>query len=937
MSTARYKLYKQKVYDLVRTLVIKSDYSVSAMNEDLIQYGYNVNLNQPETWKYYMNLAGEYHESDTLMQVTSLDTLETIDFTKDNLAIHRATAREYKVGSSYYRDLVRSFPEQEDLIQGIIHPIDIDDAIVAEDGDILYYDASLVEVNEYDLITRLQEWIHGFLSRWFVSAYSVVDDLYTASVWAAMYQGMIVKVLNIRLSNCRTERVHSYHMREYLASHGRLDKYIDALSTKQALFLYRNILHIRRNAGKQETLELLTKWIMTDRGLPISGFNMSHDLTDMPEEILPIAELIQEPINFPQLGGQSDTTSIENMLIKEFPSAKDNSEIFADELVDTTDRMRSADISSTPTKIIESNVIDLSNRTPLLLDDFLVNHWLYYASLGRYTTFISVTNPATGEVYRLTALEAFVFCLYCLNRSRSLNENETVGTTPVVLEDIPAVLKAINIRLVDVPTETQLRAICDNSIVSDEHFARAQEDISPVGVYISTENFLLAVTEVHQRALAHRRQYVVCEDMYVRGHVEALTQRFYASVDCDLQTGVGATTYADFFNDRSIDVSGLSAVDFGTMADDLLKEATGANLNNTRSVGELQRSMVSLMEQLSSYSVQYISNLSTSPYRVLDWADIRLGKISAKEYALQYLPNNDIDITKIDARIYSGSEDLDIIPEGYEEAASSKYHYEVHLDAGPGFISSATYTTDIIIDVAPVGISNYQVLGFDIPDNFPVNQLAGLVTEPFGAALVNALRDNVLDGFGSVEMAGLLPAQFTADELDGLVTTQAIADLSTQFLYDTLDGLGTPTVNARLSAYLPVTNLNGFGVTVPEVSLPASMSRSVLDGLLSTEDPAELSQYLPVSTLGGFSATTAIVSLPHVMHRNTLGGLVVQQPLADIAAGMQVSYLDGFDRHDAEVNLPLIFADQIHAGLEVYPLPADITLFLDNEVLDGFS
>ena len=894
MSTARYNLYRQKVYDLVKTLVIKSDDTVAAINEDLIQYGYTVNLNQPESWKYYMNMAGEYHESDALMQVTSLDTLELIDFTKENLAIHRATAREYVAGSSYYRDLVRRFPEQEDLIIGIIHPIDKDDAIAAEDGDILYYDKGLVEANEYDLIPRLQDWIHGFLHRWYVAGYGNSDDLYVASCWGVMYEHMPSAVLNIRLSNCRTEKVHSYHIREYLASNGRLDKYLDYLTTKQALFLYRNILHIRKHSGKQETLELLTQWIMTERGLPISGFNMSHNLSDMPDDILPTPELIQEPINFPQLGGRSDTTTIENMLIKEFPKAKDNSEVFAGELVETTERMASAGVDSVPTKIIESNVIDLSNRTPLLLEEFLLNHWLYWASLDRYSAFISVTNPGTGEVYRLTAIEAFVLCLYCINNSSTLNESETEGTSPATLTNIPETIKAINIRLINVPTEAQLRAICDNTIVSDQHFAKAQEDIVPVGVYISTESFLLAVTDIHKRALAHRRQYVVCEDMYERGHVEALTQRFYASVDCELQSNVGATTYAEFFEDRSIDLTGLSSVDFETMANDLLEEATGANLDNTRSVGELQRAMIGLMEQLSSYSVQYISNLSTSPYRVLDWADIRLGKLSGKEYVEAYLPNNDIDVTRYDSRIYAGNNDLDIIPEGYEESATGKVYSEIDMDAGPDFVSNSTFSENISVDTSAVRFNNYRVLGFDLPDNFIQPELDGLQVVPFGAALRNVLLNNMLNGFGQVTLPGLLSTHFDQNVLDGLGLHTASAALSTQFVNDVLNGLGIPDVAGDLSQYLPANYLNGFGSVNLATYLPGIMRANVLNGLVTEDPSADVTVYFNNQVLNGLNQISPFVPLSDVV---PVGGVSGVDGGGDLTGGSDSIFLAMVNNH----------------------------------------
>jgi hypothetical protein len=204
VSKAQYDIYRRKVLDLTRTLVVKSSASADAINHELVALGQEVHDNDPESWKYYLHLAGEYHYTDTQMTIKSLDTSEEILFTKESLTHHLATTREYRLFGSYYRALVNRYPDQEDLIRGILNPVDMETAIAAVDGQILYYDQELVESNEENLIPKLENWCKVFSRRWLVRAYAQVDDLYVPAHLATMYMLIPSVVMNIRLGNCHT-------------------------------------------------------------------------------------------------------------------------------------------------------------------------------------------------------------------------------------------------------------------------------------------------------------------------------------------------------------------------------------------------------------------------------------------------------------------------------------------------------------------------------------------------------------------------------------------------------------------------------------------------------------------------------------------------------------------------------------------------------------
>ena len=158
MINNHYQLYVDNTLSLAETIVIKFEAAAEALNLAVIsQNGYAAVDNETKSsWKYYQNISGQYHFTDTMIQVNSLDLAERIDFTADNLKVHTATRKAYEYGSRYYRDLLQQYPDQELLILGILYPCDIDQAIAAVDGTILTYPAKYVEASEYTFIFKLQ-------------------------------------------------------------------------------------------------------------------------------------------------------------------------------------------------------------------------------------------------------------------------------------------------------------------------------------------------------------------------------------------------------------------------------------------------------------------------------------------------------------------------------------------------------------------------------------------------------------------------------------------------------------------------------------------------------------------------------------------------------------------------------------------------------------
>lgn len=682
MSQAQYEIYRSSVMALVRSLIIKNSASAEAINTALESGGIRVNSADPASWKYYLNLNGQYHSTDTKMQVTSLDTLQTIDFTKEVLAEHRTTLSEYKFGSRYYNTLVERFPDQEALIQGIINPVDIPTAIAAEDGEILYYDQSLVEENETNLIPLTSKWLKQQISRWDVVAYREVDDLYAAYLLATLVMLLPAVVMNLRLDNCHTLYAHSYHIREFLASHGRLDYYVDYLTKKQMLWLYRDVRYLARNAGQEKTFETLVQNVMTDRGLPLAEWRMRHNVKDLAETLRPEVEFSRKTLNFDYNNAGSDTRTIGQMLDRESGMAPGNIAVQADAEVEVEGQMANSISNRLTTKVLESSILDLTDATPFTLSDSLLNHWIYLANNGRYNSVVTVDNPKTGGAFTLNMEEAFLVFLYAYNLSNGIE-----------LKEMP-LLQAMTVRRLPLPTRSEVYDIVDLNLVPKRVIDQMMDGMIALGSYISVPSFYDAVSTIHEEKMRQRAIYSNVEHYLGRGQAEAAMRHLYGDYPIQIGKSSGFTHYSDWFNDKGLDVPTYSMLEADLLANQIYAYCTGQSLKVARSLKELQAAMLRLMAQMSSYSIQFLQSINSTPISVVENPLVRPGDQTGYVRHTDYAQVIDTDLQDIQS-YRKHTEKLDLA--------------EITLDQKPNAYWRSEACMDISLDVETYGRGSHTI------------------------------------------------------------------------------------------------------------------------------------------------------------------------------------------------------------------------------------
>lgn len=612
MSNAHYKIYQQKNLSLNTSLFIHTPLIAEVINNNLREYGYEV-LEDPLTWKYYHNISGNYHYRDIEMTIVSHDTLEEIVFSKENLDIHRGTKLDYLSDDSLVRSLISRYPDQEMLIRRILNPIDPELALRAPEGTILYHDASLVESNEIDLMEDLQGFVYRFFRRWNVNRHSIIDDLAPAAFLGILYTMTYGIISNIRKSKCLTRQAHSYHIREYLRSNGGLDKYLDILTKKQMLYLYKNIKYIRKNAGKGEVFEELVKNLMTDIGLPLATYDIKHNIETVgPDGGSHYTYFVRRPINYLDVERIDDKLPIIKVLDKQDDVASLNKKYKPDEMEYLTDKARHAP-SELHTKVMESDVLDVGEGSPYTKERSLIDYWFYLSSKDMYTSYVTISNPVGTEDISLVVKDAAILALYCALKSQN-----------IIVDYIPVYnLKAV--RRTTMPTWEQVRALAPREVIPDGFIDIIMDNNIEIKDYSSTPAFRETAIALHDRLQVHRIHTGIYGNPIKAVSAMIATMSLYNTTSISLGTG----SYDEWLLSKGLDLSDLDADDFKLLYNSIVKECIGRP-DDEKTLADIQKGIVSLIESLSSYNIQFITNINEDPIVFHDRMNISPMRFTSK-------------------------------------------------------------------------------------------------------------------------------------------------------------------------------------------------------------------------------------------------------------------------------------------------------------------
>ena len=594
MKNIDFDVYLTNTLRLAGSLVIKMEELAKRDNYLLESSGYPVSADKRQ-WRYYMNLNGDYHPTDDVMYVNSSDTEERIVFSKENLALHKATLREYKSQGYWYQRLITEYPHQTALIRGILSPIPYDETISADNYKILRYDESLVQWNEDQLIPGLQKQIKAIVQQTFGNEYMNTEDLMLPVMIMNLIASCDKAIHLLRLNAIGRRYAHEFYVWSHINSFGDYRKYKDVLDRYQTMWLYRNIAWITNNPGQQFTFNLLMENLLSHAQIPLAKYDLVESTENQLKDYTPTPNYRRMSLNlFKEYGTEPTYIDTAELIDKQVPMARDNLGEKDYYELDALSKGKYSLHSEIPTKVLESSMKDYTNRHLDSLMSITRNEWIYLTFKKQYVATVLLTDPRTGRQFRINSTDAYHMWNWLCKKGQGI---ELEYVCPV---------NYYRVMVLKEPTVDYLVKHGGIEFIHPKIAENVINEFVPVKRMISPEALIEYSYDVYQAMWNHKKIYAQFYDINMRARTKLICSDMYVSGVCELGK---YELYDEIFDKYEIVKSDFSEGEAALFAWDIFKAMTGWDFYKHLSLRVKQSDLIELMLKMSSYTIHTVVNM----------------------------------------------------------------------------------------------------------------------------------------------------------------------------------------------------------------------------------------------------------------------------------------------------------------------------------------
>lgn len=612
--------YYKNTHLLTNSLCIKFIDAAHAVNiglrknPQLVQmYGANlIPTDDMRTWKYFLNMAGVKHFTNSDVKIKLLENNELVSLSKEILQTFTYTRDELRKNGSYLDNLLYTYPNDYSYIKGCIYPMDIDEAINAKDGTILSYDPLYIDSNEYNLIPELQEFVQGFYDRYNISEFALTDDLYFTSFLGVLYSKIPNKIVNIRFSKIFTNEVHSFHLEHFFRSNLDLWDNVSKLNNETKFWLYKNLDYLTKHIGTESTFETVLEKIFNTNNIGVGEYYLENkdliinpNTNDLKSPVFVDngVKFTTSKLNDSYIMDNNNNLSTNTIINLELTTVNDYDVKFEAELVDDVIRNQSkvldnSIINKQKTKILDINTIKLFNSNGV--DDLLsiMDNWLYLASNNKYTRKLYYTDPNTKNTNEITPLEGFYILLkYLLKLNNNININlTTLKWSKIINSEITSSDNLIN----GLFHGEYIRNL------ADEIYDLLPNDIYNVNNALEFKDYM----EIRNTLYNHiwLLDSNVCNPI-VSGNLKHIVNRLYINGEVDLRVNGNSLTIDGLLNTLGLNFTIADNYDIYSSIKELFLTFTGINISVYEELDKDTDNYIEILNKLTSYTLQIIKSV----------------------------------------------------------------------------------------------------------------------------------------------------------------------------------------------------------------------------------------------------------------------------------------------------------------------------------------
>jgi hypothetical protein len=277
-------------------------------------------------------------------------------------------------------------------------------------------------------------------------------------------------------------------------------------------------------------------------------------------------------------------------------------------------------------------MIDYTDASPDTIESVLLRQWIIMSSSGLYDAFISFKDPKTSEVKTLNTLDAFIYMYYITLRSIGLE-----------LVSMPEYINIKERKIIKPSLEYMLR-VTDKSFIDLKEIGldllSKQPDIT--NVYSNTSFFNLSYS-IYEELQRCRFLVSFTEDYYKRALVQNMILTLYE--DKSIVFPSSTNNINEWLFNNGLDQYNYTQSEAKELITSIFTSATGLVIDETKLVKNIQRALIAIFSQLTSYTTQFITEINLSKIKPLNWAAIRLGNIKNKSIHNQFV---EVDVRCLD-------------------------------------------------------------------------------------------------------------------------------------------------------------------------------------------------------------------------------------------------------------------------------------------------